>query len=159
MKKIEDLSRHCAIVTGATGGIGSKFAVELAKRGCEVILIDINEDRLLETADSISKNTGAILYIHTLDLTRPGLAKDLDDFCDDLELNPDILINNAGLSTSTSALSPHFHAGSRAEEPTQDTDGFSICRRCLAGCRCPGLQCMLLQKLTSEFSHGHFIMK
>lgn len=104
MEKIEDLSRHCAIVTGATGGIGSKFAVELAKRGCEVILIDINEDRLLETADSISKNTGAILYIHTLDLTRPGLAKDLDDFCDDLELNPDILINNAGIFSFASVI-------------------------------------------------------
>lgn len=97
MGKFDDLSGHCAIVTGATGGIGSRFAMELAKRGCEVILVDINEELLLKTADKISKSTGSYIFILTLDLTLPGITKNINAFCEESGLDPDILINNAGI--------------------------------------------------------------
>lgn len=40
-----------AVVTGAASGIGRAIAIELARQGCNVAAIDINEDGLNETAE------------------------------------------------------------------------------------------------------------
>jgi rhamnulose-1-phosphate aldolase/alcohol dehydrogenase len=46
--KEKPLSRKVAIVTGAGGGIGKAIADKLAEEGANVILTDINEERLVE---------------------------------------------------------------------------------------------------------------
>lgn len=97
MGKNVDLSSSCAIVTGATGGIGSKFALELAKRGCDLILVDLNEQRLYETAKKIRERFNSYIYILPLDLTRENPARELENFCNENRVDPDILINNAGI--------------------------------------------------------------
>lgn len=49
-----------AVVTGAGSGIGRSFALELARRGGEVICADIDADRADETVELIGKlGTGA----------------------------------------------------------------------------------------------------
>lgn len=97
MGKRIDLTDSCAIITGATGGIGSQFALELARRGAGLILLDLNEEKLIKTADSISRETGVAVHILPLDLTDPDAVNKLDNFCKELRINPDILINNAGI--------------------------------------------------------------
>lgn len=92
-----DISGSCAIVTGASGGIGSCLAMELAGRGCDLILVDLREDRLFKTADEISRATGVYIYTLPLDLTAEDVAERMEAFCRDTGADPDILVNNAGI--------------------------------------------------------------
>lgn len=97
MGKFDDLSGHCAIVTGASGGIGSEFAMQLAKRGCGLILIDINQERIDSTSRKIAESTSVVPATLILDLSRDGADRCIEDFCSRQGLDPDILINNAGI--------------------------------------------------------------
>ncbi len=101
MKKRVDLSSSCAIVTGATGGIGTQFALELARRNCDLILTDLDEHALYETAGfirrSLEEPDNISLYVLPLDLTAEDATMQIEQFCDESDLDPDILINNAGI--------------------------------------------------------------
>lgn len=44
-----------AVVTGAAQGLGRKLAIELAKRGCNIAIVDIVEDKAKETANFLSE--------------------------------------------------------------------------------------------------------
>lgn len=100
MAKTADLSESCAIVTGATGGIGACFALELARLGCDIILTDLDESALYHTAGEIRKKVmhrGVKFYVLPLDLTSPDVTDRIERFCLDNDIDPDILINNAGI--------------------------------------------------------------
>ncbi len=49
MDPLLDFSEQTAIITGAGSGFGKALAVELNKRGCSLILSDINKDGLADT--------------------------------------------------------------------------------------------------------------
>jgi short-subunit dehydrogenase len=90
--------RGWAIVTGATGGMGSVFAKELAKRGFNILAV-ARRTELLDTLARQLKDSGAIVDTLSADLaTEDGIAavvKKIESL-DRVEL----LVNNAGLSTS-----------------------------------------------------------
>jgi len=48
-----DVYGRTAVVTGSASGIGRSTALELARRGADVVVADIHEDRLAETAAGI----------------------------------------------------------------------------------------------------------
>lgn len=52
-----------AVVTGAGSGIGRAFAVELARRGGQVVCADVVADRAHETAESIVGSGGVALAV------------------------------------------------------------------------------------------------
>lgn len=101
MGERRNLKGHTGIVTGAAGGIGFEFAKRLAEKGASLILIDINETRLDEAAEILKKlypeAEGEKVFTLPLDLTSPALTEKLDNFCEENNLDPDILINNAGI--------------------------------------------------------------
>lgn len=92
------LAGHCAIVTGATGGIGACFCRELASRGCSLLLTDVSAARL---ADLQAGLAGAYPEVRTytlpLDLSVNDPVGPLEVFCGENGISPDILINNAGI--------------------------------------------------------------
>ena len=101
MKNRLDLSGHLALVTGGAGGIGLEFAKVLASRGASLILADINGERLqtarnelLSSAPSIS---GFNVFIFQIDLADANIVEKTESFCAQNHLEPDILINNAGI--------------------------------------------------------------
>ncbi len=98
MGRIKDLSAHTAIVTGAAGGIGLSFCRVLASAGCALLLVDISSERLREARSSLTSQYPGIA-IHTLecDLTDPYAVTRIDSYCHSQEIDPDILINNAGI--------------------------------------------------------------
>lgn len=98
MGKYDDLSAHSAIVTGAAGGIGLAFCRELASRSCAVILVDISTERLEAAKESLRHDFPKVAF-HTLaaDLTAPDIAERVDNYLKSRSLDPDILINNAGI--------------------------------------------------------------
>ena len=98
-----DLSAHLAIVTGGAGGIGLEFAKVLSRQGAALLLIDLSEERLRE-ADACIKDEMARqsrqankIYTLPLDLTREDVIEKIEEFCSLQNLDPDILINNAGI--------------------------------------------------------------
>ncbi len=95
MKKRVDLSSSCAIVTGATGGIGTQFALELARRNCDLILTDLDEHALYETAGfirrSLEEPDNISLYVLPLDLTAEDATMQINSFATSQTLIPTFL--------------------------------------------------------------------
>ena len=84
------------VVTGASSGIGAEIARELARRGLGVTLVARREERLRELAAEIGESSQAIACDVTDDAARKRLAAELDE----RGLAVDVLVNNAGFSTS-----------------------------------------------------------
>ena len=89
-----------AIVTGASSGIGTELARELARRGLGVTLVARREDRLRDLADELAKAHEIRAEVIAADLTdeasRAGIVTELAT----RGLTADVLVNNAGLSTT-----------------------------------------------------------
>ncbi len=98
MGKFTDLSGHRAIVTGAGNGIGLCFCRELASRGCDLLMIDIDSRRLSVSAASLHDEfPGIDIRTLTADLTRPDALCQTQEAAAGCCSEPDILINNAGI--------------------------------------------------------------
>ncbi len=87
------MSGQTALVTGASSGIGAEIALELAARGCSLILSGRDPSRLAETAARV-RGAGASAETIAADLSRPEGASDLLSHIGDRQI--DILVNNAG---------------------------------------------------------------
>ncbi len=87
---------HVAVVTGASSGIGADIARELARRGHELVLVARSADKLQALADELPTTA----HVVPLDLAdrdaRAGLLPELES----RGLVPDVLVNNAGFSTT-----------------------------------------------------------
>lgn len=86
-----------AVVTGASSGIGTALAEELAKRGYSVILVARRGDLLAELAQRLTATYGVTAEVRAVDLSdreqRAPLAAEL------AEREIAILCNNAGVAT------------------------------------------------------------
>lgn len=89
---------RCALVTGASAGIGASFARLLAAQGHTLILVARREDRLRALAEELSAAHGVRCEIIAADLNDPQAPLDIVARVEALGLGIDILINNAGLS-------------------------------------------------------------
>lgn len=86
-----------AVVTGASSGIGTDFARELADRGYGVTLVARREDRLRDLAAELSEKVRA--EVIACDVADPAQRARLFDEIADRGLQIDILVNNAGIGT------------------------------------------------------------
>jgi NAD(P)-dependent dehydrogenase (short-subunit alcohol dehydrogenase family) len=85
-----------ALVTGASSGLGARFAEVLAADGAEVLLAARRVDRLTSLVGSITAGGGSAKTVE-LDVTNPeGIAHAVDAAFKDGGV--DILVNNAGIS-------------------------------------------------------------
>jgi short-subunit dehydrogenase len=89
-----------ALVTGASSGIGEAIALELARRGHQLVLVARRTDRLHALAGSVSQKA----HVLAADLSRPAERAALPGRVAELGLKPDILVNNAGLSVGASIV-------------------------------------------------------
>jgi len=92
-----DQTGRTALVTGATGGLGERVALELARRGARVVLAARNEDKLKETSEGLlAKVPEADVQTVQVDLTDLGKVRYAADVAADL--GPlHLLVNNAGV--------------------------------------------------------------
>lgn len=97
-----DLSGQLALVTGASSGLGRRFAEVLAAAGAQVILAGRREDRLQTLAEEINL-TGGRAVAQVMDLRdAASLANTIEQLTQ--ELGPiDILVNNAGVGRTGNA--------------------------------------------------------
>ena len=96
---------QCALITGASSGIGEALAVEHAKRGGNLVIVARRRDRLETLKKTLeSQYSGVTIHVVVQDLGENGAAQKVYDAVQDLGLTIDILINNAGLG-----LHGYFH--------------------------------------------------
>jgi len=88
-----NLQGQKALVTGATSGIGSAVALQLARDGAEVIVHGRDAARGTETVESITAAGGRARFAGA-DLSDPADLRRLVEAVGDI----DVLVNNAGFS-------------------------------------------------------------
>jgi hypothetical protein len=93
-------SDRTAIVTGASSGIGEQLARALAARGYGVTLVARREDLLRKLAGDLSKSHNVRVEVIAADLTDQSAREDLVKAVAGLGLTVDVLVNNAGFSTT-----------------------------------------------------------
>ncbi|KQU56705.1 short-chain dehydrogenase [Rhodococcus sp. Leaf278] len=95
------VDRRTALVTGASAGIGAGFARHLAGQNYDVVLVARRAQRLGELAASLHDQFGVRAEVVAADLSTPAGPSTVVDRATELGMPIDVLINNAGLSSST----------------------------------------------------------
>ena len=85
-----------ALITGASSGIGEAFARRLACDGSRLILVARREDRLRALAAELEAAHGIQVHVLPGDLADPETPNRLLRSIEDLGLEVDLLVNNAG---------------------------------------------------------------
>lgn len=96
MKTFRD---RVAVVTGAASGIGRALAIELAGRGADLALVDVNAAALAETAAAVSK-AGRLATVHAVDVADEAQMRRLVDEVVAQHGAVHLLVNNAGVSVT-----------------------------------------------------------
>lgn len=91
--------RDCALVTGASTGLGAVFATALARTQHDVILVARNRQRLEALARQLWQSYGVIAEVCVADLTQPEALQQIEE---KIRREPriDMLVNNAGFGTT-----------------------------------------------------------
>ena len=97
-----DLSHDVALVTGASSGLGARFASVLAEAGAKVVIAGRRLDRLQDVAKKIAANGGRA-YPLALDVTQTSALAAAIDEAEKLAGSLSVLVNNAGMNVLTSA--------------------------------------------------------
>lgn len=86
------------IITGASSGLGTEFAMQLAPHAEELVLVARRGDRLEVLKEKLTKlNSDLTVHCEALDLNNEEEITSLCNKLSDGTYQPDTLINNAGL--------------------------------------------------------------
>ena len=99
MKKIFNDFKSYALITGAASGMGRIYAVELARMGYGLVLVDINAEGLEQTKQQVKEGTGLPVEIMNIcqDLSKPEAADIIFSLTEEAGCVVEVLINNAGV--------------------------------------------------------------
>jgi short-subunit dehydrogenase len=93
-----------ALVTGATSGIGHAFCRELAERGNDLVIVARHRARLENVSDELRARYSVDVEILAADLSKRTQLRRVADRLADRERPINLLVNNAGFTTSKSLL-------------------------------------------------------
>ena len=86
------------LITGASAGLGSEFARQLAPVAAKMVLVARRNDRLQELQSELkAKNSALEVFARSVDLRDQSELERFCDWLDESGLALDFLINNAGL--------------------------------------------------------------
>lgn len=89
--------RRLVLVTGGAAGLGRSFAEHFAAEGARLILIDIDETGLQQTAEQL-RGRGSECSVHRLDLADEAQIQSVAARLCGEHPRLDVLVNNAGLA-------------------------------------------------------------
>lgn len=94
----ETMLFSCALVTGASSGLGEEFAFQIAPRVGKLVLVARREPLLEILAERIREaHPHVAVAVFPVDLSRASEVDGLLDNLADTGFMPDLLVNNAGL--------------------------------------------------------------
>jgi NAD(P)-dependent dehydrogenase (short-subunit alcohol dehydrogenase family) len=96
--KTSSFSGKVAAITGAGSGMGRSLAVNLARRGCEVALSDIDERTLAETAGLVKRVSSVKVTHRKVDVSEAAAVKAWADQVATDHRRVNLVFNNAGIS-------------------------------------------------------------
>jgi len=111
-----------AVVTGASSGIGEQIAREFARRGYRLVLVARRANRLRGLAEELDGRA----HVLPADLSNRDERAALPDQVAALGVLPDVLVNNAGLST----LGPVAESNPEAELNLIEVDVAAVVDLC-----------------------------
>lgn len=100
--------RGRAMVTGGTAGIGYAFAAALAARGCSLVLVARNAERLASTAEELTATHGVDVEVIAADLSDPDQVDAVAHRLQDPDRPIEILVNNAGSGLHAKLATPEI---------------------------------------------------
>jgi short-subunit dehydrogenase len=92
-------AKHTVLITGASAGLGEKFAELFAKDGFDLVLVARGEARLNELARRLREAHKISVEVMPADLSDPIAPQSLYDLCKTRGLVIDHLVNNAGFGS------------------------------------------------------------
>jgi len=98
MKNLKENYGEWALVTGASSGIGREFAIELASKGFNIVLVARRESKLNEVEKLIKRMSDVNVMIIVADLTTENGINSLKKETSSIEVG--LLVNNAGREES-----------------------------------------------------------
>ncbi|UZP40188.1 hypothetical protein NXS19_008004 [Fusarium pseudograminearum] len=93
--ELPSLSGKTCLITGGAGGLGKAIAIAFLKAGSNVVICDINEERVNQTSAEL-EGMGSLLA-KTVDITKLSQVQQLFDDISSKFVKLDILINNAAI--------------------------------------------------------------
>jgi short-subunit dehydrogenase len=93
------MARPCALVSGASSGIGESFVRALGARDHDIVAVARRRDRLESIARQVRQRYRVNVHVIALDLSTSAGIEDLTGALDSMGLVPDVLVNNAGFGS------------------------------------------------------------
>ena len=94
--------KYCALITGASSGIGQELSYLFAKDGYDIILVARSKDKLSDISNDIFAKYKVNVTVIPKDLSLPDSAREIYDLVRGKSLTVGFLINNAGYGGSGS---------------------------------------------------------
>ena len=114
-----------AVVTGASDGIGSAFAEQLAERGLNLVAVARRADRLNELARKIRAKRGTEVLVVAADLSTPEGRAELERATEPVDVG--LLVASAGYGTS----GPLLQANLKQERNMLDLNCYAVLDQCV----------------------------
>lgn len=96
---IRSLQGKRVLITGAASGIGRATALQAAREGAELVLTDINAERLQEAEREVHDSGGRVLVAAALDVADHAAVADFAREVHAGHASMDVVMNIAGIST------------------------------------------------------------
>jgi short-subunit dehydrogenase len=95
-----EVQNRTALVTGSAGGIGFELCKLIAADGFNLVMVDMNEMGLNRAARQLESEYGVNVQTIRKDLSDPNAAREIVEELRTLEVELDLLVNNAGFGLS-----------------------------------------------------------
>ena len=135
-------TKHFALVTGASSGMGVEFARQLAQRGYNLLIVS-NEETIHDRAKELQIAYPALTVLGmVMDLGQQSAARELYDYAHKQGLEIEVLVNNAGVYHDRDIL--------------DDSEGFTSLIMNLH-MHTPAMLCYLFGQEMRERRHGYIL--
>ena len=125
------LEGRVAIVTGAGGGLGRGISLAFAREGAAIVVADRDDEKGAETLRALCGLGARAAYLH-VDVTNPELVRALVDSTQRQFGTVHVLVNNAGIDTTSAVAEMHSSCGARRLRSTSPAYSSARKRCCLS---------------------------